>query len=190
VQVDYTASNTTSMTVNANGNLVAKGSDTFTCDQPNRLTSATVAGASETYAYDGDGLRFSRTVGANPAIRSVSDVNTGLPVTLDDGTRKYVWGLGLAYAVSGSTLEIYHTDRLSSVRAITDATGAVSDTTGPTNSGSRPPAPARAASPTASRVSRATPLGFPTCAPATMTRPSVGSRVAIRGQGPPGCLRA
>jgi hypothetical protein len=44
-------------------------------------------------------------------------------VTVDDGTRKYVWGLGLAYAVSGSSIEIYHTDRLASVRAITDATG-------------------------------------------------------------------
>jgi RHS repeat-associated protein len=87
-----------------------------------------VAGATETYAYDGDGVRFSRTVGGGPAIRYVSDVNVSLPVTLDDGTRKYVWGLGLAYAVSGSDLEIYHADRLRSVRAITDATGAVTAT--------------------------------------------------------------
>jgi RHS repeat-associated protein len=87
-----------------------------------------VAGATETYAYDGDGVRFSRTVGGGPAIRYVSDVNVSLPVTLDDGTRKYVWGLGLAYAVNGSAIEIYHTDRLDSVRAITDATGAVTAT--------------------------------------------------------------
>ncbi len=128
VKVDYAAPSTTILTTNANGNLVAKGSSTFMYDQANRLTSATVAGASETYAYDGDGVRFSRTVGANPASRYVSDVNTSLPVTVDDGTRKYVWGLGLAYAVSGSAIEIYHTDRLGSVRVITDASGAVTAT--------------------------------------------------------------
>jgi RHS repeat-associated protein len=52
----------------------------------------------------------------------VYDVNTSLPVVLDDGTRKYVYGLGLAYAVSGAALEVYHTDGLGSVRAITDGT--------------------------------------------------------------------
>ena len=94
-------------------------------DQANRLTSATVAGVTESYAYDGDGVRFSRQVGAGPVTRYVSDVNTALPVTLDDGSRTYVWGIGLAYALSGSTLEVYHTDRLGSVRAITDASGAI-----------------------------------------------------------------
>jgi RHS repeat-associated protein len=122
-----TAAGATSMTVNANGNLSAKGADTFGYDQANRVTSATVGGASETYAYDGDGVRFSRQLGANPAIRYVTDPNRSLPVTLDDGTRKYVWGLGLAYAVNGSTLEVYHADRLGSVRALTDASGAATD---------------------------------------------------------------
>jgi YD repeat-containing protein len=128
VKVDYTAPATTTMTTNANGNLVAKGADAFTYDQANRLTGATLAGLSETYTYDGDGVHYSRTVGGSPAIRYVSDVNTGLPVTVDDGARKYVYGLDLAYAVSGSTLEIYHTDRLGSVRALTDASGVVTAT--------------------------------------------------------------
>lgn len=87
--------------------------------------SATVGGATETYAYDGNGAHFSRQVGANPAIRYVSDINRGLPVAIDDGSRKYVWGLGLAYAASGASLEAYHADRLGSVRAITDGSGAV-----------------------------------------------------------------
>jgi RHS repeat-associated protein len=119
-----TAAGATSMTVNANGNLTAKGADTFAYDQANRLTSATVAGASETYAYDGDGVRFSRQLGANPAIRYVTDPNRSLPVTIDDGTRKFVYGLGMAYAVNGSAQEVYHADRLGSVRALTDASGA------------------------------------------------------------------
>jgi hypothetical protein len=45
----------------------------------------------------------------------VSDLAAEPPVTLDDGTRKYVWGLGLAYTVDGSSVEIYHADRLGSV---------------------------------------------------------------------------
>ena len=54
------------VTVDANGNMTAKGSDTFGFDQANRMTAGTVAGASETYTYDGDGTRLSRQVGANP----------------------------------------------------------------------------------------------------------------------------
>ncbi len=52
-----------------------------------------------------------------------------LPVLLDDGTRKYVWGLGLAYAVdsSGSPL-VYHSDGLGSVRALTDSAGSIVQT--------------------------------------------------------------
>jgi RHS repeat-associated protein len=100
------------------------GADSFAYDQANRLTSATVVGATETYANDGDGVRFSRQLGGNPAIRYVTDPNRSLPVTIDDGTRKYVWGLGLAYAVNGSALEVVHADRLGSVRVLTDAAGA------------------------------------------------------------------
>ena len=53
-------------------------------------------------------------------------MNASLPVLLDDGTRKYVWGLGLAYAVesSGNVL-VYHTDALESVRALSDGAGLV-----------------------------------------------------------------
>ena len=47
-----------------------------------------MAGVSETYAYDGDGVRFSRQVGAGPVIRFVTDPAVGLPVTLDDGVRE------------------------------------------------------------------------------------------------------
>jgi RHS repeat-associated protein len=92
-----------------------------------RPKSATIGGASSSYAYDGDGKRASKTVGGTTT-SFVYDINTSLPVVLDDGTRKYVWGLGLAYAVSGSSVEVYHTDGLGSVRAITAATGVVTQT--------------------------------------------------------------
>jgi RHS repeat-associated protein len=53
----------------------------------------------------------------------VYDVGGGLPVLLDDGARKYVWGSGLAYSVdkSSGAVGVYHTDGLGSVRAITDS---------------------------------------------------------------------
>lgn len=120
-----TAAGATSITVNANGNLTAKGGDSFGFDQANRLTSATVDGVTESYEYDGSGTRASRQVGSDPAIAYVSDVAGGLPVTIDDGSRKYVYGHGLAYAVAGSSIEVYHTDHLGSVRTLTNSVGAV-----------------------------------------------------------------
>jgi len=84
-----TAVGSTAVTVDAAGNLVAKGSDSFAFDAANRLTSATVAGTTETYAYDGDGTRFSRRVGTGPLTRYVSDPAAALPLIVDDGTRTY-----------------------------------------------------------------------------------------------------
>jgi RHS repeat-associated protein len=119
------AAGATTFTVNAVGATTARGADTFAYDQINRLTSATVAGTTETYTYDGDGVRFSRQVGAGPVTRYVTDPAAGLPVSISDGTRKYVWGMGLAYAVSGADVEVYHADRLGSIRAITNGTGSL-----------------------------------------------------------------
>ncbi|MEK6719993.1 MAG: PA14 domain-containing protein [Chloroflexota bacterium] len=119
------AAGPTAISVTATGATTARGSDTFAYDQANRVRTATVAGISETSTYDGDGIRFSRQVGTGSLIRYVSDPTAGLPVTIDDGTRKYVWGLGLAYAVAGTAVEVQHADRLGSIRALTDGTGAV-----------------------------------------------------------------
>jgi RHS repeat-associated protein len=116
-----------SVTVDAKGNMTAVGNNAYTFDEANQLRSAAVSGTTETYLYDGDGTRFTRQVGANPAIRYVSDVARDLPQTIYDGTRKYVYGNGLAYAVAGSTVEIYHADRLGSVRNLTNGTGTVTD---------------------------------------------------------------
>jgi YD repeat-containing protein len=48
-----------------NGNLTARGSDSFAWDHENRMTSATVGGTTTTFAYNADGLRDSRTTGGN-----------------------------------------------------------------------------------------------------------------------------
>ncbi len=83
---------------------------------------------SSTYVYEGDGKRTSKTVGGTQT-NYVYDVDASLPVLLDDGTHKYVWGLGLAFAVdsSGNPL-VYHADGLGSVRALTDSSGNVVQT--------------------------------------------------------------
>ncbi len=70
----------------------------YTIDQANRLKSATIAGATSTYTYDGDGKRVSKTVGG-VTTSYVYDANRSLPDVLTDGSLKYVYGLGLAYAV-------------------------------------------------------------------------------------------
>jgi YD repeat-containing protein len=92
------AAGSTSYTVNAAGTLTNRGSDSFTYDQAHRLTSATVVGGTTTsYTYDGAGKRASSTVGTNPTTHFVYDTSGTLPVLLDDGARKYVWGAkGLA----------------------------------------------------------------------------------------------
>ena len=118
----------TVVSVDANGNMTAKGVETFGFDQANRMTTATVSGTSESYVYDGDGTRFSRQVGAGPAVRLVTDVSGYMPRTIDDGTRKFVYGLGLEYAVTGTSIEVYHADRLGTVRALTNSAGSTTAT--------------------------------------------------------------
>ena len=125
-----TSAGSTSYTVNANGNETARGTDSFSYDQANQLKSATVTGTTGTYMYDGDGKRTSKTIGG-VTTSYVYDVSGGLPVLLDDGSRKYVWGAsGLTYSVdkASGAVQVYHTDGLGSVRAISDSSGSVVQT--------------------------------------------------------------
>ncbi len=139
--------------VDANGNLTARGSDTFGYDQANRLRTASVAGTSASYSYDGDGKRSSKAVGAASTAYTY-DVNASLPVLLDDGVRKYVWGLGLAFAVDPSS-----TTRTASARSEPSPIprAASSRPTSTTSTGSSPPAAAPSPSPSATRASSGTP---------------------------------
>jgi RHS repeat-associated protein len=115
--------------VDANGNVVARDQDSFSDDQANRLVSATVGGTTATYSYDGDGKRATKTVGTSAPITYTYDINQSLPMLLSDGTRNYVYGLGLAFSVDTSgNLAVYHTDGLGSVRALTDPNGNIVQT--------------------------------------------------------------
>ncbi|MDQ5826392.1 MAG: DUF6531 domain-containing protein [Chloroflexota bacterium] len=114
-----------SVIVDANGNMVARGKETYTYDQANRLVRSKMPQPTQ-YIYNGDGQRVTTDAGQGPLTTHVYDVNRSLPVLLEDGRRKYVWGLDLVYAAEGNgTLEVYHTDGLGSVRAVTYPNGNV-----------------------------------------------------------------
>jgi RHS repeat-associated protein len=92
-------------------------------DQPNRLVAY---GTGATYAYNGDGIRMSKTV--DGVQRRFVWTGVGLPALLKDGTDFYVYGPNGTpierIASDGSVVQV-HADHLGSVRALTDATGAV-----------------------------------------------------------------
>jgi YD repeat-containing protein len=109
------------------GALTARGSDTFGTTRPTGSPARPWPGSPRPTPTTAT-ARFSRQVAGGPLIRSVTDPNQSLPVTIADGTRKYVWGQGLAYNVAGTALEVYHADRLRSVRLLTNGAGTVTAT--------------------------------------------------------------
>ncbi|MBI4301916.1 MAG: RHS repeat-associated core domain-containing protein [Chloroflexi bacterium] len=120
-----TAAGGVSYTCYNNGNQTASGSDTFSWDYENRLTRATVSGSSATYAYRGDSLRHSKTVSGNTTTYTW-DVNSSLPVILQDGTFTYVYGHGLISQTDSAGVQSYFLGNgLESTEALTDGSGNV-----------------------------------------------------------------
>ncbi len=108
-----------------NGNLVERGSDTFVWDFENRLLEVTVDSTTTAFTYRGDGLRDSRTVGMNTTTFTW-DIVAGIPVVIDDGDLRYVYGAhGLIAQKSASDDYYLLSDGLGSTMAITDDQGAV-----------------------------------------------------------------
>ena len=99
---------------------------TYSYDQANQLTAVTTgAGTTVTYGYNGDGLRTSRTTGGTTRAM-VWATHSSMPLLLDDGTRRYLYGPSLtpyAQVNRDGTIEYLHTDALGSVRTITNAAG-------------------------------------------------------------------
>ncbi|MFL5893725.1 MAG: RHS repeat-associated core domain-containing protein [Thermoleophilaceae bacterium] len=78
------------------------------------------------YAYDGDGLRATKTVAGERAEFSW-DLSAGLPELLSDGQRSYIYGpddLVLEQIDGQGRPTYYHHDQLGSTRLLTDASGA------------------------------------------------------------------
>ena len=68
-------------------------------------------------------LRASQTTGSTTTSYTW-DLNSSLPVVLDDGSQ-YVYGNGFVSQVSGASTYYYLADGLGSTMATTDASGAV-----------------------------------------------------------------
>jgi RHS repeat-associated protein len=99
---------------------------TLTYDQANRLTGY---GGSATYAYNGDGLRMTKTV-SGTAEAFTYDTAEGMPLIIQDGTTSYVTGAGglPLEQISAGVATYYHQDQLGSTRALTNQAGAVMGT--------------------------------------------------------------
>lgn len=120
-------------TFDANGNMTAKGSNTFNYDFNDRLIESNVTGVITQYHYDGAGNRLER-VQNGVTTRYVLDVNGSLANVLaetDGGgsiTAYYVYGLGLISKVlPNGTAFYYHYNSLGSTVALTDASQNITD---------------------------------------------------------------
>jgi RHS repeat-associated protein len=114
-------------TYNARGDRMGEsaGSTTLTLsyDQANRLIGA---GNAISYAYNGDGLRMSKTVNGVTTHFVWSEAES-LPELLQDGATYYIYGPEGApiEQISGSTPVYLHQDQQGSTRLLTDGEGNV-----------------------------------------------------------------
>jgi hypothetical protein len=109
-----------------NGNQLAKGDDEYGYDAENRMVAAAVGSAVSAYRYNGDGVRLRTVVTDTGSITSdfAVDVVTDLPVVLDDGTHKYVYGLDVIAEVDGTDAALYYlADGIGSTAGLVDADG-------------------------------------------------------------------
>lgn len=122
---------TTSYSYDRQGNRTATTPPTgpatsYAYDQASRLIGFSHAGASASYAYNGDGLRTQKTVNGT-STPFVWDTAEG-PLLLQAGTTSYLTGpdgLPVEEISSAGTVLYYHQDQLGSTRLLTDASGKV-----------------------------------------------------------------
>jgi RHS repeat-associated protein len=123
-----------------NGNTTITGSRKFAYDFENRLKTMAVNNGpvTVTIQYDGDGNRVAKTVGGVTTRYLVDDLNpTGYAQVVEEVVggavqRTYTYGkqrINQNQLISGAwTPSFYSYDGFSSVRALTDSTGTVTDT--------------------------------------------------------------
>jgi len=110
-------------TWDANGNLTSDGVRSYTYDQTNRLTQVTEGSLTTQFAYNGDGVRTSKTVGGDTT-EYVLDLLATLPVVISDTEAVYLYGLDII-AQQQSARYYYMHDGLGSVRQLVDTTGQI-----------------------------------------------------------------
>jgi RHS repeat-associated protein len=116
-----------------NGNTSSAGGNSYAYDFENHLTS--LNGGSVTYVYDGDGNRVAKTVGGVTTNYLIDTNNsTGYAQVVEElqsGSvgKSFTYGHDLvSQRIVGGSLSFYGYDGHGSVRLLTDATAAVTDT--------------------------------------------------------------
>jgi RHS repeat-associated protein len=89
-----------------------------------RAAEGAIPAISESYAYDGVGLRASQTVSGTKSYLTW-DQSGGLPLLLNDGQTNYIYGPGglPVEQISSETATYYHHDQLGSTRMLTNSSG-------------------------------------------------------------------
>ncbi len=123
----YTLAGTTVPAYDSNANLTTDGTNTFTFDDDNRLTTAVNTQNSASYAYDAFDRRVSKAVNGTTTY-FVYDGDQVIEDRSQTGTliADYVYGTGIDEVLTmtkGSTTYYYHYDGLGSVTDITNASG-------------------------------------------------------------------
>ncbi len=107
-----------------NGNLLGNGTDTYSYDPANRLTAISGGQAAIGFGYDGLGDRLQQTLDNQTTDYSL-DINTNLPVVLNDDSNSYIYGLGNIAQSSPENTSYFLGDALGSTRQLSDTTGDV-----------------------------------------------------------------
>ncbi len=118
-----------------NGNVVGKTgggvTTAFGYDDRNHLRSVTAGSSTSTFTYDGEGVRVGATI--NGTASSYVQDRMGLPAVLEERDAEggliasYVRGSGLVSEKRSGLRSFYLPDALGSTRALTSASGAVTD---------------------------------------------------------------
>jgi RHS repeat-associated protein len=106
-----------------NGNLTSDGVRSYSYDHANRLTQVTQGAQTTQFAYNGDGVRTSKTVSGDTT-QYILDLAATLPVVVSDTEAVYLYGLDII-AQQQAERQYYFHDGLGSVRQMLDSTGEV-----------------------------------------------------------------
>ena len=120
----------TNYTWDNNGNILTKGSQTFSWDRAGRMIGLTNGGTTASYRYNGDGVRLGKTLNGN-ITTYLQDLGASLPVVMSETTNggitnDFVYSFELIAEYSNGW-SFYHTDGIGSTRLLTDASGTATD---------------------------------------------------------------
>lgn len=126
-----------------NGNLLTKTGNGeawhLTYNALNQVTQANISTPQDApvraYAYDHDGIRIGKAINGTEVVQDVADKNRPYTQVLEEqhtrdglsATTSYVYGDALIFASTEGSTHYYHADGMGSVRGLSDASGALTD---------------------------------------------------------------